>query len=78
MKNAARCPRCKSMELCLVELWKNHSIEFEQSDQGEVDWTNGNLSEGEPYCVQACCNSCNHKWTLRGVQQVIDLPNYTS
>lgn len=68
-KSKAKCPRCKSKDLLLTELWKDAAIEWRQTD-GEFDRADGNLSEGNPYKVEAKCCKCRHTWTLKGVIQI--------
>lgn len=65
------CPKCKGKQLTLVELWKNHSINFDY-DSGKIIG-DGNLEVGAPYKVEANCNKCNHRWTLKGVKQITDI-----
>ena len=64
------CPKCKSSDLILTELWKNHSIQWHLN--GET-LGKGNAEPGDPYRVEAFCNECNHEWRLRGVTQITDV-----
>jgi phage FluMu protein Com len=66
MKSKIRCPRCKSKDLFIRELWKDSTIEWQQVD-GEFDRNDGILNEGNPYKLEAKCSQCNHYWTLRGI-----------
>ncbi len=68
------CPKCKSTNLTLTELWKNHSIQF-QYRNGKVIGE-GNLEPGYPYKVEAFCNECNHEWRLKKVTQIIDVSEH--
>ena len=64
------CPKCKSSDLILTELWKNHSIQWHLN--GET-LGKGNAEPEDPYRVEAFCNECNHEWRLRGVTQITDV-----
>lgn len=60
------CPKCKSKEVTLVELWEGHSIVWiPGSLMGD-----GLLQPGEPYRVEGNCIACNHAWKIRGVIQI--------
>lgn len=67
------CPKChaRGSQVYLVELWKSHSIDFEQSDTGVLSPISQNM--GDPYKVQGHCFGCEHIWTLRGKSQITDL-----
>lgn len=65
------CPKCKSTNLTLTELWKNHSIQF-QYKKGKII-RDGTFEVGDPYKVEALCNQCSHEWRLRNVIQVSDV-----
>jgi hypothetical protein len=67
------CPKCraKGTSVYLLELWKNHSIEFSQEEDGSL--IGSNQSEGDPYKVVGICRKCEHVWTLRGARQITDL-----
>lgn len=67
------CPKCKSSDLILTELWINHSIQWHLN--GET-LGKGNAEPGDPYKVKAFCNECNHEWRLRGVTQISDVFPY--
>jgi hypothetical protein len=70
------CPKCqaKGSDICLQELWKNHSIEFIQEKDGRL--MGGCQNEGSPYKVVGICTHCDHIWTLRGIAQITDLGGY--
>jgi predicted Zn-ribbon and HTH transcriptional regulator len=72
MKTKAKCPKCKSTNLTLTEIWNGHSIQWVQ-ENGEFDKNEGNLHEGGPVKVEAKCSDCNHSWTFRGITQIDDL-----
>lgn len=71
MTTKRKCPKCRSQEICLIELWKDHAIYFQVED-GQVDLENGSLEPGNPYKVEAECKSCKHRWTIKGVSQIHD------
>jgi DNA-directed RNA polymerase subunit M/transcription elongation factor TFIIS len=72
MKSKVKCPKCKSKDLFIAELWKDSAIEWEQRD-GEIDRNDGNMSEGNPYRLQCKCSKCKHRWTLRGKIQIDEI-----
>ena len=55
-------------------MWECHSLEFIQ-DQGVIEDPEGDLEMGNPYAVEAYCK-CGHRWRLRGVNQIWDIPNF--
>lgn len=63
-----KCPKCKSNSLTLVEVWKNHTINWVQ-ENGFFERNDGILEPGEPYKVEAHCD-CGHRWTLRNILQI--------
>ncbi len=76
MTNAMKtCPKCKSVNLLLHELWKGAALVFYQSKSGIIA---DGLPEdvGNPYKVEAECRHCGHGWTLRGITQITDIPYY--
>jgi phage FluMu protein Com len=64
-----RCPKCKSANLSLLELWKDHSITWEQLD-GKINLNEGCLEPGYAYKVQGKCYKCKHAWTVRTANQI--------
>lgn len=64
------CPKCRGIPVSYIELWKNHAIEFDVNENGIVS-SEGCLSDGYPYCVEAICRECGHRWRLRGVTQIV-------
>ena len=69
MNTKKKCPKCRSNNICFVELWKDHAIYFNVED-GNVDLNNGILEPGNPYKVEGHCNECKHIWTFRGASQI--------
>jgi hypothetical protein len=41
-----QCPKCKCRNLMLIEVWRNHTIEWQQID-GRFDRDDGVLEHGE-------------------------------
>jgi hypothetical protein len=70
-KTFPRCPKCRNRPIGYLELWKNHSISFKADETGRPQ-EEGNLTEGDPYKVQAYC-LCGHQWTLKGILQITSL-----
>lgn len=71
-KSKLKCPKCKSINLTLVEVWHGHEIVWEQLN-GEFDRNEGILEPGDPYKVEASCHKCLHHWTARGILQIDDI-----
>jgi RNA polymerase subunit RPABC4/transcription elongation factor Spt4 len=71
VKSKVVCPKCKSNSLTLVEVWKDHTITWEQ-ENGEFDRKKGNLEMGDAYRVEAKCE-CGHQWRIRGALQIDDI-----
>jgi hypothetical protein len=69
-----RCPKCKSKgeDILLTEYWRDHSIEFQQLENGTIE-REGILRDGSPYSVFAKCFHCSHSWRLRGITQIAEL-----
>lgn len=68
-KSKAVCPKCKSKDLTLVEVWNGATISWEQID-GDFHRDEGNLEPGDAARVEGSCKKCNHRWTLRGILQI--------
>ncbi|MCT4321829.1 hypothetical protein [Elizabethkingia anophelis] len=67
-----KCPKCNSKNVFLKEIWKNHAIEFEL-ENGK--WIGKSMEPGYPYKVEGHCKDCSTNWTLRKLNQIIDLDN---
>lgn len=63
------CPKCKSNNLLLVEVWSQHTITWDQID-GKFDKEDGSLEMGDPYKVEANCKECSHIWKIRKAIQI--------
>lgn len=72
VKSNAKCPKCQSNNLLLIEVWKDHEITWEQKD-GIFDRRDGNIEPGDPYKVEAECRNCGHKWRIRKALQITDI-----
>lgn len=70
----AKCPKCGSSTLSLIELWKGHSISWEQ-ENGTFDRNDGALEHGDAYRVEALCRNktCKHQWKIRGIIQIDEI-----
>jgi len=66
------CPKCKSKDLFIIELWNNASIHWEQID-GKFDINDGCQSEGNPYSVECQCKKCKRMWRARKAMQIHDI-----
>jgi predicted Zn-ribbon and HTH transcriptional regulator len=71
-ETTVRCPKCKSSNLRLIELWKDHGI-FWQQLGGKIDRNKGYIESGDPYKIQAECYKCEHVWTVRGATQITNV-----
>lgn len=72
VESKLKCPKCKSQNQVLQEIWKNHWIEWEVIN-GKFDRQDGYLEMGDPYKVVARCKDCKHVWTTRGALQIDDI-----
>ena len=70
--NNLRCPRCKSHELVVHEVWiRRLSWPLSELVAGRGDGQGD--SGGEISHVEAECDACGHFWRLRNAKQVTDL-----
>jgi hypothetical protein len=72
VNSKVKCPRCKSGNLSLIEVWEGHTITWEQID-GKFDREDGALEPGDAYKVNAHCSECNHTWRIRKALQIDDI-----
>jgi len=72
VKSKVKCPKCKGTNLYLIEIWTNHSIEWEQ-ENGIFNRNDGNMEMGNPDYLEAKCMPCNHQWKVRGCGQIDDV-----
>lgn len=71
-ESKAKCPKCGSVDLTLIEVWKGHEITWEQRE-GKFNMKEGNLEPGNPYKVECKCSDCSHHWTVRKAIQIGDI-----
>ncbi len=72
METNIKCPKCRSNNLLIDELWINNKVQFIQ-DNGKININDTNMEAGEPYKMVASCCNCNHVWTIRKAKQIIEL-----
>ena len=72
VESKALCPKCKSKDLILEEIWKNSAISWEQIN-GKFDRNGGILEHGYPYKVEARCKKCDHTWAFKKAVQIDDI-----
>lgn len=65
-KNYPKCPKCRSQNVELIEIW-DATISWIPNDPYFND---GNLNPGDPQKVEARCLNCNHTWRIRKITQV--------
>jgi hypothetical protein len=63
------CPKCKSKDLFLIEIWKDSGITWEQIG-GKFDRNDGVLEHGGPYRVEARCKKCDYYWKIKKVTDI--------
>lgn len=73
LKTDKKCPKCKSRDIWVNEMWKDHSITWMCVDGNFI--SDGNMEPGNPYKVEGGCSKCLHKWTFRGARQIYDIMN---
>lgn len=69
-----KCPKCKTSDLSLEEIWKGHFITWEVTN-GNFDRNEGVLEAGDPYCVIASCKKCGRTWKVKNAIQISDCHN---
>lgn len=63
------CPKCKSKDLFLIEIWVDMAIHWEQTD-GKFDREDGALEPGCPHHVEATCKKCGKRWKPKSANQI--------
>ena len=73
-----RCPKCRSggEDVGLIEYWEGAHMEFYQNTDGTIDPEGVLLSNMDPFKISALCVTCGHRWTLRGIMQIVQLPGH--
>jgi hypothetical protein len=69
VESIAICPKCKGINMKLIEVWIGHEIVWEQRN-GKFDRRDGAMEPGGPAKVEGCCFDCGHKWTFRKIPQI--------
>lgn len=64
-----KCPKCKSNNLFITEIWNGHTISWECLN-GQLNLAEGNCEVGNPVKVEGRCKECGHSWTIRNVTQI--------
>jgi len=59
VKSKLKCPKCKSTDLLIQEMWTGHFIEWDQT-KGIFDRNDGILGPGSPSSVWGKCKKCKH------------------
>lgn len=72
VKSKIKCPKCKSLDLILIEIWIGHSIEWVQ-ENGEFDRNDGNMEAGFIDHVDSKCIKCSHSWRIRKAKSIDDI-----
>ncbi len=58
------CPKCKSNNLILIEVWDGHTISWVQ-ENSKFDRHDGNIEYGSPHHLEAKCTLCSYQWKTR-------------
>ena len=74
VKSKLICPKCKSKDLYIREIWHGHLIEWKQTN-GIFDINDGNSDVGNPAFVEATCIGCDHSWKVRKAIQITGIIN---
>lgn len=73
LKSKCRCPKCKSINIEIIEVWNGATISWRQAPDKTIDKEDGTLEPGNPDHVEGYCVECEKRWTFRGVLQISDL-----
>lgn len=77
VNSSVKCPKCKSKDLFLTEVWKDSTVQWQQIN-GKFDRNDGVLSpDGSPYRVEAHCSKCDHRWKIKSAMQIDDVIKQT-
>jgi phage FluMu protein Com len=72
VQSTVKCPKCKSIDVMIIEVWRGHTIEWEQLD-GKFDRNDGVLEHGYSYKLESTCKKCKHTWTIRKATSIDDV-----
>ena len=61
-----KCPKCRSRNVELIEIWTAYISWIPE----EPFYNEGALEPGESTRVEGHCQSCEHRWRMRGIIQV--------
>jgi hypothetical protein len=72
------CPKCKGSDIKLLEVSEEYRVWY-QDGEGKI----GEEQEpeyGDLIAVRAVCQNadCKHRWTVRGITEITELPNWPS
>jgi hypothetical protein len=72
------CPKCKGSDIKLLEVSEEYRVWY-QNGEGKI----GEEQEpeyGDLIAVRAVCQNsdCGHRWTVRGITEITELPNWPS
>ncbi len=72
------CPKCRASGECVVlhEIANGNVLEFSQRADGTIDPEGVLIHNGDPVRVTGVCLECAHRWTLRGVRQIVNLAGH--
>lgn len=73
-----RCPKChaKGGDVALIERWAGDEMSYVQNDDGSIDPKGFLYQNSDPAGVSGLCGKCSHKWRLRGIFQITNLPGH--
>lgn len=69
VQSTVKCPKCKSKDLFLIEVWHGHTISWEQQN-GKFDRSYGSSDPGNPHHLEGNCKKCKHLWKIRNAFQI--------
>lgn len=72
------CRKCHAngTSIVLHEIVNGVTLEFLQNQNGTIDPEGVLLRVGDPVRVLGLCLECAHKWTLRGIRQIVNLAGH--
>jgi hypothetical protein len=72
-KSKKCCPKCKTNNIALVEVWSGHTIEWIPLSPGVYDLREGNAEVGNPTHVEGRCRECTHRWKMKKALMIHDV-----
>jgi len=72
------CPKCKSKDIKLLEVSEEYRV-WRQDEDGKIG-PEQEPEYGDLIGVRAICQAegCKHRWTVRGITEITELPNWPS